>query len=139
MTGTESPVMNLKPLLTASPAIQIHVASVTIAILCVLAILFLRRGSQAHRFTGRGYVAAMVAATLSSFWITELKPGAFSFVHLISVFTIFGLFLAVRAARAGNSQAHARWMIGTAVGGLGIAGTIAVLAPHRLMGDVLFG
>ena len=131
--------MNLTPLLTATPAIQTHVASVTIAVLSVLTILFLRRGSLAHRLTGRVYVASMVAASLSSFWITELSPGAFSFVHLISMFTLFGLFLGVRAARKGDRRTHAGWMVGTAVGGLGIAGTVAILAPHRLMGSVIFG
>ena len=131
--------MNLGPLLTASTAIQIHVAAVTLAALAVLAILFQRRGSLAHRLTGRAFAGGMVLAAVSSFWITEITPGEFSFVHLISIGTIIGVGLGILAIWRGNRRAHIRWMVGAAVGGLGVAGAIALLSPNRTMNLIFFG
>ncbi len=75
----------------------------------------------------------------SSFWIHELRIwGDFSPIHLLGIFTLVMLPLAVLAARRHNVRRHARIMIGTFVGALIIAGAFTFF-PGRIMHDVLFG
>ncbi|MDP9391094.1 MAG: hypothetical protein M3P89_06865 [Actinomycetota bacterium] len=51
------------------------------------------RGDRAHRLVGRVWVVAMYWTVLSSFFIKQLDPGHFSWIHGLSAFTFLTLTL----------------------------------------------
>jgi uncharacterized membrane protein len=114
--------------------IALHLASALGALGLGAAVLFLRKGTTLHRALGGLWVALMLATALSSFGIT--RGGAFSWIHLLSVWTLVSLASAVYFIRRGNVQAHRGFMVGTYLGLLG-AGAGA-LAPGRLLYGFFF-
>ena len=118
-----------------TPLIAFHISTALLA-LALGAIMFARpKGTPSHRFIGRIWVASLAATALGSFWIQ--RGGQFSWIHLLSAWTLFGLVMAVRHARRGEIQAHRGWMIGLYMG-LAIAGAFTLL-PSRLIGSLVFG
>jgi uncharacterized membrane protein len=90
------------------------------------------RGDLPHRIVGRTWIGAMYFTAISSFWIQELRPGNFSWIHALSVLTIVTVSLGLWNARRGNVPAHAGNMIGSYLGLLGaFVGVVAV--PNRLI------
>ncbi|MEO9876039.1 MAG: DUF2306 domain-containing protein [Anderseniella sp.] len=130
--------MNIKPLLEASLAIQLHVAAAALAIVLSAAIIIVRRGTPIHKHVGRAWVAMLATICISSFWITGMNGSNYSWIHLLSAWTLLGLTQAVWAVRAGNIRAHKYAMISTMVGALLGAGFFAFM-PGRMMNAVLFG
>jgi len=88
------------------------------------------KGSQVHRIVGRAWVALMLYVSISSFWITELRAGHFSFLHLLSVVTIVTVSLGVIEARRGRIRSHLGNMRGSWIG-LCFAFVFAVAVPVR--------
>jgi uncharacterized membrane protein len=88
------------------------------------------KGTVSHRLLGRVWVALMSAAALSSFWLTGLREG-FSVIHLLSVWTLIAMALAIYFIRKGDVKQHQRFMIGTFLGLAGAA--IGALAPGRML------
>jgi len=129
--------VTLAPLIAASPVIQAHVLAAILALFSGLGVLLIKKGTPAHVVLGRGFVALMLVAAISSFWITGLRPGHFSWIHTLSVVTLVTIPLAVWRIRRGAWQAHAFTMIGNFVGLL-VAGLFALM-PERLMGQVFLG
>ena len=116
-----------------TPIIALHVAAATAALVIGGLVLWRRKGTRAHKLLGRVWVGAMVAVALSSFWIFELRDGAGpSWIHLLSVWTLVSLALAVWFIRRGNVRAHQGLMVGTFVGL--VAAGIAAMAPGRTLG-----
>jgi len=130
--------MNLNPLLEASPAIQIHVAAAVLAIALSGAMIAVRKGTTRHKLIGRMWVAMLATICLTSFFITQLNNGHFSWIHLLSSGTLVGLAYAIWAVRHGYIRAHKYAMISTMVGALGGAGAFTFM-PDRLLGQVFFG
>ena len=118
--------------------IQLHIAAATTAFLIGLVILFRRKGTGFHKTLGWTWVAAMATTAVSSFFIREVNPGSFSFIHLISGWVVVALPMALVAIRRGNVQMHRRAMTALFTGGLLIAGALAFL-PGRLMFRLFFG
>jgi uncharacterized membrane protein len=84
-------------------------------------------------------VALMVVVAASSFWIHQVRlVGPFSPIHLLSIFTLVMLPLAVWRAHTHRVADHRRIMIMTFVGALVVAG-LFTLAPGRIMHRVIFG
>lgn len=126
-------------LLASAPlVIQLHVAGAVIALAIGTILLIGVKGTRRHRALGWGWVAAMATTAISSLFIHTINPGGFSFIHLISGWTIIALPMAVYAARRHRVAAHRRGMTGMFVGGLLIAGAFTFL-PGRLMWSVFFG
>ena len=130
--------MNIKPLLEAGPAIQLHVAAAVLAIVLTAAIIAAKRGTPAHKQIGRAWVAMLAVICISSFWITGMNGSSYSWIHLLSAWTLLGLCKATWAARTGRIRAHKYAMISTMAGALGGAGLFAFM-PGRLMNVVLLG
>ena len=110
------------------------VAHAIVAMLCLVAggvALVLRKGSAAHVWTGRSYVAMMVFVAVSSFWIGE----HWSWIHGLSVWILISLasaILGTRVLRGPNGlRTHRNFMIGAYVG-LWIAAVPAMTTPGRL-------
>ena len=130
--------MTLAPLLAASPAIQIH-AFVALAAFALGAVqLAAPKGTIPHRLFGWLWAALMLAVVLSSFFIHTIRLWEpFSPIHLLSLFTLAILPLAVWWARQHNVR-HRRAMVSLFVGALLIAGIFTFL-PGRIMHAVVFG
>jgi len=97
------------------------------------------KGTLPHRAIGAIWVALMVAVAISSFWIHQLRlVGPWSPIHLLSIFTLLMLPLAVWKAHTHQVAAHRRIMIFLFSGALVIAG-LFTLVPGRIMHAVLFG
>ena len=115
-----------------TPLLITHAALAGAAVLLGAVMLARRKGTVGHKWLGRAWVALMAAVALSSFWIFEIRRGAGpSLIHLLSVWTLVSLALAVYFIRRGNVRAHRGFMIGTLVG-LVVAGAFA-LAPGRAL------
>jgi uncharacterized membrane protein len=85
------------------------------------------KGDRTHRLVGRVWVVAMYWTVLSSFWIKELHPGHFSWIHGLSVFTFCTLTIGLWAARTGRIEHHRGFMTGSYFGLLGaFAGAVTV-------------
>ena len=121
---------------TLTPAIVVHLASAVPALGLGAWLLSRPKGTPPHRAFGKIWVGLMVVVAISSFWVQELKAGGgYSAIHLLSVWTLFSLTMAVVAIRRRKVERHRRWMIGTFVGLL-IAGALTVL-PGRFMSTLL--
>lgn len=131
--------MSLAPLLNAEPAIQLHAFTAIAAFALGAVQLSAPKGTLPHRTAGWIWVALMVIVAVSSFFIHDLRVwDAWSPIHLLSVFTLAMLPLAVMHARRHRVDRHRRAMVAIFVGALVIAG-LFTLAPGRIMHAVVFG
>ena len=97
------------------------------------------KGTLPHRTIGFVWVALLATIAISSFWIHSIRLwGPFSPIHLISIFVLIMLPLAVLAAHRHDVRSHKRKMIGIFLGGLVIAG-LFTFVPGRIMHAALFG
>jgi uncharacterized membrane protein len=115
----------------------IHLAAVVPAVAIGVAQLFMAKGTRLHKVMGWAWVSAMLVAVVSSFWIMEIRKGAgLSAIHLLSVWTLVSISLAIWYIRRGNVRAHKGFMVGT-LAGLAGAG-LGALAPGRFLAKFLF-
>lgn len=130
--------MILDPLLHASLAIQLHVATVLPAALLGAFLLARPKGTPTHRALGKIWLVLMMVTALSTFFIHEIKlVGDFSPIHLLSIYVLFGSWQAVAAARRHDIAAHRGHVAGMYLGGIVVAGLFTLL-PGRLMHTCLF-
>ena len=131
--------MTLAPLLQASPAIQLHAFAAMTAFVLGVVQLAAPKGTLPHRTLGWIWVALMLAVSISAFFIHQLRLwGPWSPIHLLAIFTLVMLPVAVLAAHRHNVARHRRAMIGLFAGALVIAG-VFTLVPGRIMYAVVFG
>jgi uncharacterized membrane protein len=131
--------MSLAPLLDASPAIQAHAFAAMSAVVLGIVQLSAPKGTLPHRTIGWIWVALMVVVGVSSFFIHGMRLfGIWSPIHLLSIFILLALPLAVLAAHRHAVDRHRRAMISIFVGGLVVAGLLTFL-PGRIMHAVAFG
>ena len=120
-----------------TPLIAAHASLAAAALAVGVAMLVRRKGTPSHKLLGRIWVALMAAVALSSFWIFEIRRGAGpSFIHLLSVWTLVSLALAIYHIRRGNIRSHRNFMVGT-FAGLVVAGAFA-MAPGRALYRLFF-
>lgn len=85
------------------------------------------RGDHRHRIVGRVWMITMYATVISSFLIRELRPGQFSWIHGLSVFTFCTLSIALWAAFTHRIETHRNFVIGSYFGLVGaFIGAVAV-------------
>jgi uncharacterized membrane protein len=131
--------MGLAPLLQAAPAIPLHAFAAMTAFVLGVVQLAAPKGTLPHRTLGWIWVGLMAGVALSSFWIHQIRLfGPWSPIHLLSIFTLAMLPLAVWKARSHQVADHRRVMIGLFSGALVIAGLFTLL-PGRIMHTVVFG
>ena len=131
--------MNLALLLDAAPAIQLHAFAAVTAFALGVVQLSAPKGTLPHRTIGWIWVTLMAVVALSSFWIHQLRLwGPWSPIHLLSIFTLAVLPLAVMAAHRHAVDRHRRAMTGLFFGALVIAG-LFTLVPGRITHKVVFG
>jgi uncharacterized membrane protein len=122
----------------AGPVIQLHLAGVAVALLIGVVLLVGVKGTVVHRVLGWTWVVAMMTAAVSSLFIRLINHGHFSYIHLLSGWTILALPMGVAFARRHKVKLHARMMTGLFTGGLILAGLFAFI-PGRLMWGLFFG
>jgi uncharacterized membrane protein len=131
--------MTLAPLLQANPAIQLHAFAAMAAFGLGLVQLAAPKGTLPHRTIGWSWVVLMLIVSISAFFIHEIRLwGPWSPIHLLAIFTLVMLPLAVWNARRHAVEWHRRAMLGIFLGALVIAGLFTFL-PGRIMHAVLFG
>ena len=109
--------MNLAPLLEAAPAIPLHAFAAMAAFVLGLVQFAAPKGTLPHRTIGWIWVLLMAVVAASSFWIHQIRlVGPFSPIHLLSIFTLVMLPLAVWRAHTHRVADHRRIMIMTFIG-----------------------
>ena len=131
--------MSLAPLLEAPGTIPLHAFAAMAAFALGIVQFAAPKGTLPHRTVGWIWVALMAAVAASSFWIHEVRLlGPWSPIHLLSIFTLIMLPIAVWRARRHRVADHRRIMTMTFVGALVIAG-LFTFVPGRIMHAVVFG
>jgi len=131
--------MTLAPLLQATPAIQLHAFAAMTAFALGVVQLSAPKGTLPHRTVGWIWVALMFAVSISAFWIHQIRLwGPWSPIHLLAIFTLITLPIAVWNAHRHRVPQHRNAMIAIFFGALVIAG-LFTLVPGRIMHAVVFG
>ena len=117
-----------------TPIIIAHIAAATGALAFGAVTLTMRKGTPMHKLFGRIWVVLMAATALVSFGIRS--NGTFSWIHLLSLWTLLALARSIYAIIRGNVKAHRHGMISAYVG-LSIAGVFTLL-PGRRLGSMLW-
>ena len=124
--------MSLAPLLNAAPAIQLHAFAALAAFGLGAVQLAAPKGTLPHRTLGWIWVVLMVIVAASSFWIHELRLcGPWSPIHLLAIFTLVMLPLAVLHARRHRVGRHRNAMIAIFAGALVHCNAISPKAEHH--------
>jgi len=121
-----------------APVLQVHIAAATLALVIGVVLLAGVKGNTLHRTLGWTWAIAMATVAISSILIRDINHGAFSWIHLLTGWTIIILPMALHAARTHNIAAHRGRMTGLFVGALLIAGMFTFF-PGRLMWRVFLG
>jgi uncharacterized membrane protein len=131
--------MSLAPLLDAAPAIPLHAFAAMSAFVLGVVQFAAPKGTLPHRTIGWIWVLLMATVAVSSFWIHQLRLfGPWSPIHLLSIFVLLMLPLAVWRAHTHRVADHRLIMTLLFTGALVIAGLFTLL-PGRIMHAVLFG
>jgi uncharacterized membrane protein len=131
--------MSLDPLLNTPGVVQVHAFAAIAAFALGAVQLGAPKGTLPHRIVGWTWVALMALIAVSSLWIHDIRMfGPFSAIHLLSIFTLAMLPLAVMHARRHRVVQHRNAMISIFLGALVIAGLFTLL-PGRVMHAVVFG
>lgn len=117
------------------PVIATHALAAGYSLLCGLWLLARRRrGDGLHRGLGVSWMLAMAVTAVGSFWIQS--QGHLSWIHLLSVLTLFGLGQNLYALRHGRRRMHYKAVRGMMIG-LGVA-FVFTLSPDRILGHWLW-
>src|SRR5262245_42267426 len=76
--------------------IPVHLSAALLALALGALVLVLPKGTRRHKLFGRLWVGLMVLIAVSSFWI------GFSWIHLLSIWTLISLACAIWFIRRGN-------------------------------------
>src|SRR3546814_19870784 len=104
-----------------------------------MAVLWRRKGTPAHRWSGRIWLIIMLVTVGSSFFIHELRTwGPWSPIHVLSVVTLILMLRAYVAIRKRQVVLHTELMKATYYNALLLA-TFFTFMPGRIMHEVVFG
>ena len=119
--------------------IPLHAIIAMIAIILGSIQLSTKKGGAIHKLLGRIWVGLMLIVAISSLFIHEIKLwGAYSPIHLLSLWTIFSLGLGIYFVRVGNIKRHKQVMIGLYFFALILTGFFTLM-PGRVMHQILIG
>lgn len=122
----------------ASP-IPLHAIAALIAVVLGAIQLWMKKGTSLHKAMGWVWVSLMLIVSFTSFFIHEIKLwGQYSPIHLLSIWTIFSVGMAIYFARTGKIKRHKQVMIALYVFALILTG-LFTLMPGRVMHQIVFG
>ena len=126
-------------LLAKTQPIPLHAIAAMIAIILGGVQLSMKKGGVLHKRLGWIWVGLMLIVSFSSFFIHEIKLwGVYSPIHLLSLWTIFSVGLAIYFVRVGKIKRHKQVMVALYVFALILTGFFTLL-PGRVMHQVVFG
>ena len=115
--------MSLAPILTASLAIQIHVAAAILAMALGAIVLFRPKGTPIHKLMGRLWAVLMLVVATSAIFINEIRlVGPFSPIHLFVLLTYAGIGFGIWEIRHGRVQSPPATMKSNYLGALLLPG-----------------
>ena len=118
--------------------IPLHAVAAMAAIILGGVQFYMKKGGILHKLIGRTWIGLMVVVSVSSFFIHKIELwGAYSPIHLLSVWTIFSLGLAIYYVRVGNIKRHKQVMIALYGFALLLTG-LFTLMPGRVMHQIVF-
>ncbi len=130
--------MTLAPLIQAAPVIQLHATFAFAAIGLGAAQFLAPKGALPHRTIGWVWATLMMLVAGTSLFIHAIRTwGPWSPIHLLSLFTLGVVPLAVACARQHDVRRHRQAMIWISV--LALVAGLFTLAPGRIMNKVVFG
>lgn len=129
--------MNIEYFTEASLAIQIHMCVAVGAFVLGLIMFSRRKGTWAHKMTGRVFALLMVLTALSAIFIRQINNGSFSWIHIFVPITFFALFETFFYIRKGDVKRHKRAVTGMFFGALLIPGFFSFM-PGRTMWMLFF-
>ena len=129
----------MEPLFNETQPIPFHAMAAILAIIIGAIQFSMKKGGIKHKALGYIWVSLMLFVSISSFFIHEIKLwGHYSPIHLLSIWTIFSLGLAIYFVRVGNIKRHRQVMIALYGFALILTGLFTLL-PGRAMNQVVFG
>ena len=131
------PQLDLEPFWAAPEVVQVHLATVILALVIGPIQFAMPKGTPGHRWLGWIWALAMLITAIASLFIREINDGGLSPIHIFSFWTFVSLPLGVWFARRGMVGAHKATMIGLYIGLL-IAGVLSA-APGRLTWEIFLG
>lgn len=131
--------MTLAPLLQATASIQFHAAAAVAALALGAVQLAAPKGTLPHRIVGAVWVLLMLVVSVSAFFVHQIRYwGQWSPIHLLAIFTLIMVPVAVWRAHTHRIGPHRRAMQGLYFGALVVAGLFTFM-PGRIMHAVFFG
>ena len=98
----------------------------------------MKKGGAVHKFLGRIWLGLMLLVAITSFFIHRIELwGPYSPIHLLSIWTIFCVELAVYYVRVGNIKRHKQVMLAFYWMALILTGVFTLL-PGRVMHQIIF-
>ena len=129
----------MEPLFNEAQPIPFHAMAAMLAIVIGAIQFSMKKGGIKHKALGYIWVSLMLFVSISSFFIHEIKLwGNYSPIHLLSIWTIFSVGLAIYFLRVGNIKRHRQVMIALYGFALILTGLFTLL-PGRAMNQVVFG
>ena len=113
-------------------AFTLHLTTSFLALGLGAVVLLLSKGTLVHKTLGSVWVLSMLLSAVSSFWLGGgVLPvlGHLGPIHLLSVWVLVSLAVALRAIFKGQVAQHRGWMIGAYLGLVGAF--IGTLVPGR--------
>lgn len=95
------------------------------------------KGTSKHRTIGRIWLFCMAVTSIASFWLHG-DGYRLSWIHLLSIWTLFCLACTLYFALTKNIRRHRKFVIGAYCGLIG-AGVAAIAMPDRLLNVWFFG
>lgn len=114
-----------------------HLLTIIVALALTPFMLLRRRGDRTHRVLGTVWMAAMFLTAVLSLFVQVIRPGHFTWIHLLSALMIVAVPRAYWAARRHRIETHRRIVRAIVIGALLIAGFFT-FPFDRLLGHWLF-
>ncbi len=118
--------------------VWLHLGTIMVGLALTPVMLLRRRGDRWHRLLGWVWCAALFLTALVSLFVKTIDPGHFSWIHLLSVWTMIQVPVIVLAARRHDWRRHRGAVRGMVAGALLIAGFFT-FPFGRLLGHWLLG
>ena len=126
-------------LFAEAPPIPLHALAALLAVVLGGIQLAMKKGTRLHKALGWIWTGLMALVAITSFFIHEIKLwGQYSPIHLLSLWTLFSLGLAIYFARIGKIKRHKQVMVALYGFGLILTGFFTLM-PGRVMHQIIFG
>ena len=126
-------------LFAEAPPIPLHALAALLAVVLGGIQLAMKKGTRLHKALGWIWTVIMAIVAITSFFIHEIKLwGQYSPIHLLSLWTLISLGLAIYFAKIGKIKRHKQVMVALYGFGLILTGFFTLM-PGRVMHQIIFG